>query len=68
MTTVTYSVPAISCGHCVHTIQRELSELPGVTQVNANLDSKQVTVEFDSPATEEKIKQLLSEINYPVAA
>ncbi len=30
MTTVTYSIPNISCGHCVHTIQSELSELSGV--------------------------------------
>lgn len=68
MTTITYHVPAISCGHCVHTIQSELSELPGVSRVEATLDSKNVTVEFDIPATEEKIKELLAEINYPVAA
>ncbi len=68
MTTVTYHVPAISCGHCVHTIQTELSDLAGVSKVNAELDSKKVTIEFDAPATEEKIKQLLVEIDYPAAA
>lgn len=68
MTTVTYHVPAISCGHCVHTIQTELSDLAGVSKVNAELDSKKVTIEFDAPATEEKIKQLLAEIDYPAAA
>ena len=30
MTTVKYSIPNISCGHCVHTIQSEVSEIPGV--------------------------------------
>jgi len=68
MKTITYHVPAISCGHCVHTIESELSDLPGVAKVGAEMDSKMVTIQFDDPATEEKIKQLLAEINYPVAA
>ena len=29
MTTVTYTVPAISCGHCTHTIETEEGELQG---------------------------------------
>ena len=31
MKTITYSVPNINCGHCVHTIQTEVSDLQGVT-------------------------------------
>ncbi|MCA1900054.1 MAG: heavy-metal-associated domain-containing protein [Chloroflexi bacterium] len=65
MTTVTYSVPAISCGHCTKTIETEVSELQGVQSVKAEIDSKKVTITFDAPATEEKIKALLAEINYP---
>ena len=68
MTTVTYNVPNISCGHCVHTIQSELSELEGIRAVKADLATKQVEVAFEAPADEEKIKALLAEINYPVAA
>jgi copper chaperone len=68
MTTVTYSIPNISCGHCVHTIKSEVSELPGVKTVEANEASKQATITFEPPASEEKIKSLLAEINYPVAA
>jgi copper chaperone CopZ len=67
MTTVTYSVPAISCGHCVHTIQTELSDLAGVKSVRAEAETKKVEVAFEAPASEEKIKALLAEINYPVA-
>ncbi len=65
MTTVTYSIPAISCGHCTHTIETELSDLQGVQSVKAELDTKRVAVTFDAPASEEKIKALLAEINYP---
>jgi copper chaperone len=68
MTTVTYSIPNISCGHCVHTIQTELSDLTGIQTVRANQDTKKVEIMFDAPASEEKIKKLLAEINYPVAA
>jgi copper chaperone CopZ len=68
MTTVTYSIPNISCGHCVHTIQSELSELPGIKAVHADQMEKKATVTFEPPATEEKIKSLLAEINYPAAA
>jgi copper ion binding protein len=65
MTTVTYSVPAISCGHCTHTIETEVSDLQGVQSVKAEIDSKKVVITFDAPASEEKIKALLAEINYP---
>ena len=65
MTTVTYSVPAISCGHCTHTIETEVSDLQGVQSVKAEIESKKVVITFDAPASEEKIKALLTEINYP---
>lgn len=67
MTTIKYSVPNISCGHCVHTIQTEVSEVEGVLSVKAIQDSRVVEITFDAPATEEGIKSLLAEINYPVA-
>jgi len=66
MKKVTYLVPAINCMHCVHTIKTELSEIPGVKRVEANPSSKQVDIEFDEPANEVAIENLLTEINYPV--
>ena len=63
----TFRVPNISCGHCVMTIKRELGELAGVESVAADADSKTVTVEWDSPATWESIRSLLTEINYAPA-
>ena len=68
MTTVTYLIPNISCNHCVHTIKTEVSDLAGVTAVDANQATKQATITFQPPATEDKIRELLAEINYPVAA
>jgi copper chaperone CopZ len=65
MNTVTYTIPNISCNHCVHTIQTELAELAGVKSVQAVLPTKQVTVLYDVPASPEQIEQTLMEINYP---
>ncbi|HWS24037.1 MAG TPA: heavy metal-associated domain-containing protein [Anaerolineales bacterium] len=67
MNQVVYSVSAIHCGHCVHTIQSELSDLEGVKSVKASSATKQVEVIFEHPASEESIKNLLKEINYPAA-
>ena len=68
MTTVSYSVPAINCMHCTHTIEMEVGELQGVQSVKADVNTKNVQITFDAPASEDKIKALLTEINYPVAA
>ena len=67
MSTVTYSIPNISCMHCVHTIKSEVGEIPGVKTVEADAASKKATITFEPPATEDKIKALLAEINYPAA-
>lgn len=68
MKTVTYSVPNIACMHCVHTIQTELADMKGVLSVKADQAGKTVEIIFDVPASEESLKALLAEINYPVAA
>lgn len=67
MQTKTFEVPNISCGHCVMTIQNEVGDLAGVSKVQADQNTRLVTVEWDNPATWEQIKALLVEINYPPA-
>jgi len=63
----TFSVPNISCGHCVMSIKNELSELEGVTSVEGNPETKSIDVEWEAPITEDKIIETLKEINYPAA-
>lgn len=67
MTTMTLHIPNISCAHCVHTIKTEVGELPGVKTVQANEQTKLVTVGFEPPATRQGIEALLAEIDYPAA-
>jgi len=66
MNKVTYQIPGISCGHCVRTIEMELSEIEGVINVRADEESRTAVVEFQDPASEEQLIALLQEINYPV--
>ena len=63
----TFNVPAIHCNHCAHTIKLEVGELLGVKDVAVDVAEKSVSVDFDTPASEESIKSLLAEIGYPAA-
>jgi copper chaperone CopZ len=62
-----FSIPNISCGHCIKTIERELGEIEGVSSVDGDATTKEVTVEWIPPASLEGIKATLKEINFPVA-
>lgn len=61
----TFTIPNISCGHCVMSIKNELSEMDGVAGVDGDVAGKTVTVSWDAPATLDRIKSVLEEINYP---
>jgi copper chaperone CopZ len=61
----TFSVPNISCGHCVRSIKNELSGISGVTSVDGSPDEKTISVEWNPPLTEADIRKQLASINYP---
>ena len=66
METKTVTVPNITCGHCVMTIEREVGEVDGVTAVKGEKDSKHVTISWDPDATDwVVIEDTMKEINYP---
>ena len=58
-------IPDISCGHCLATIQREAGEIAGVTSVEGDISTKDVTITWDSPADWEQIEVVLKEAGYP---
>lgn len=64
----TVSVPSISCGHCVMTIEREVGEVPGVAAVAADKETKTVKISWDPDATDwVVIEDVMKEINFPPA-
>jgi copper chaperone len=65
MTTRTYSVPQISCGHCVNAITGEVTKLTDVEDVTVDIESKTVTVVGD--AADAEIVAAIDEAGYAVA-
>lgn len=63
----TFTIENISCGHCVMTIKNELSEISGVQSVIGKPEERTITVQWEAPATIEKIRETLKEINYPAS-
>ena len=61
----TFTINNISCGHCTNSIKGEISDLEGVVAVDAEPGAKDVTIKWDPPATEDQIRSVLAEINYP---
>ncbi len=48
MTTRTYTVEGMTCGHCVSAVSGEVGKVAGVTDVSVDLEGKTVTVIGDS--------------------
>lgn len=65
MESKTVNIPDISCGHCLATVKREAGEVAGVKSVEGEVESKQVTIEWDAPATWETIEAALKDAGYP---
>jgi copper chaperone len=42
--TLSYTVPAMHCGHCERAVKKEVSAVAGVSEVAVDLDTKVVTV------------------------
>jgi copper chaperone len=68
MIETTLSVPDVSCQHCVKTINGALGVVEGVAQVNTDIPSKTVSLQYDpSKVSMEKIEEILDEAGYTVA-
>jgi copper chaperone len=58
--TLSYTVPAMHCGHCEHAVREEVSAVAGVSEVAVDLDTKVVTVTgsaFDDMAVRAAIEE-----------
>jgi copper chaperone len=64
--TFTYSVPGMHCGHCKAAVERELSAVKGVDAVEADLDSKLVTVSGRS-LSDGALREAIEEAGYEAA-
>lgn len=67
MPQVTLEAPDISCDHCIQSIQKAVTRLPGVTFVSGDPAVKQVTLDYDPSAVSMgQIEGVMEEEGYPV--
>jgi copper chaperone len=67
MTSTTYTVSGMTCGHCVAAVTEEISRLPGVEQVSVDLmagGESSVTVTSRSPLPEDAVREAVDEAGY----
>ena len=64
MTTETYNVTGMTCGHCEGAVSQEISALAGVSAVTAVAKSGEVTVTSAAPLDEEAVRAAVDEAGY----
>ena len=65
--TIELSVDGMTCGHCVMSVSEELSEIPGVKNVEVILNSggaSKVTVLTDTPLDDAALSDAVSEAGF----
>ena len=66
MTTATYTVVGMTCGHCVSAVTEEVSQVPGVTAVDVDLASGGLTVSSSIPVDDGAVRTAVEEAGYTV--
>ncbi len=67
MTTSTYTVTGMTCGHCVSSVTEEVSALAGVSDVSVVLESGQVTITSEAPLDESQVRGAVEEAGYSLS-
>ena len=66
--TSTYTVTGMTCGHCVASVQEEVGELPGVTDVDVDLATGRVAVTSAAPIDHGAVQAAVEEAGYRLEA
>jgi copper chaperone len=66
VSTSTYTVTGMTCEHCVRSVTEEVSEVPGVTAVDVDLATGQVSVSSAEPVDDGAVRAAVSEAGYEV--
>ena len=66
--TLSFSVPGMTCGHCKQAVTGELEKLAGVTTVDVDLDTKKVVVSGAQPIAWDDIVAAVDEAGFEAVA
>ena len=64
MSTDTYTVTGMTCGHCVASVTEEVGELPGVSDVAVDLESGRLTVTAEPSVGADQVRAAVEEAGY----
>ena len=67
MSTSTWTVVGMTCGHCVSAVTEEVGGLPGVRDVEVDLASGAVTVTSDGALDRAEVAAAVDEAGYALA-
>jgi copper chaperone len=63
----TYTVTGMTCSHCVLSVQEEVSEIAGVTDVDVDLDSGRLTIS-GADISDDAVRAAVADAGYEVAS
>jgi len=62
--TASFTVTGMTCGHCVASVTEEVSEIPGVEDVDVVLETGAVTVTSAEPVDAAAVRAAVEEAGY----
>ncbi|MGP4015128.1 heavy-metal-associated domain-containing protein [Saccharopolyspora sp. 5N708] len=68
MISQTFTVSGMTCGHCAKSVTEELSDLPGVNDVQVAVESGQVSVTSDQELSRDAVSTAITEAGYTITA
>ncbi|MEO3799766.1 heavy metal-associated domain-containing protein [Nonomuraea sp. B1E8] len=68
MSTNTYKVSGMTCGGCAGKVKAEIGKVAGVSSVEVELATGQVTVASPEPLDDAEIRNVVEELGYEVVA
>ena len=67
MNTTTYKVMGMTCGHCAAAVTEEVSQIPGVRNVEVDLPQGAVTVTSERALDEAVVASAVGDAGYELA-
>ncbi|MGA4541211.1 heavy-metal-associated domain-containing protein [Uniformispora flossi] len=67
MSTASFTVTGMTCGHCVASVKEEVSEVPGVQEVQVELASGLLTVSAEGAVDAAAVEAAVTEAGYALA-
>lgn len=67
MSTTTFTVKGMTCGHCVNHVTEEVRKISGVTSVEVDLETGSVAVSSDSDVSAQQMEAAVVEAGYELA-